>query len=260
MATCKVCDDPLVFEVDDEEAADGEPQTVPDDLELSCGCHFHWQCLLDQSSEIAISLKCPSCDSQIVANAAGPSVTNPFNPASSGTSVLARYASEGGVQENFDILPAITEEAYLEANPEARPARAYHVMCAEGDVEGIVELLKAAERGDGEEPRMSLPQLIRYQDPLANNKSALHVAVEKSQDEAAWLLLWIASPLRTGNFPGPAMQAAQAMGLNRPETPLSEDIRALQDSQGRTAEAVAAEMDGVWSILVQAGALTPGST
>jgi hypothetical protein len=39
--------------------------------------------------------------------------------------ILARYHNEGGVQENLDILPLVTEEAYLEANPAARPARAF---------------------------------------------------------------------------------------------------------------------------------------
>jgi hypothetical protein len=39
--------------------------------------------------------------------------------------ILARYHNEGGVQERLDVLPLITEEAYLEANPAARPARAF---------------------------------------------------------------------------------------------------------------------------------------
>lgn len=49
MAACKICDDPLVIEVDrdDEGEAGGSSSaaneaTVPDDLELQCGCHFHW--------------------------------------------------------------------------------------------------------------------------------------------------------------------------------------------------------------------------
>ncbi|CAJ2502660.1 Uu.00g100540.m01.CDS01 [Anthostomella pinea] len=260
-ATCKVCDDPLVLEVDDdEEGGNAETQPVPDDLELSCGCHFHWQCLLDQSSEIAISLKCPSCDSQVAANTAGPSVTNPFLHASSGASILTRYKNEGGVQENLDILPAVTEEAYLEANPAARPARAFHVMCCEGDFGGIVELLRDADQADGEEPTMDPAQLLRYQDPLADKKSGLHLAVEKRQEEVVWLLLWIASSLSTETFPEPAMQAAQAMGLHRPATSASDDIRSLRDDQGRTAETVAAEMGGVWAAMLQAGALHPGSS
>jgi len=42
-------------------------------------------------------------------------------------------------------MPLITEEAYLETNPQARPARAYLTLCGEGDVAGIIELLKAIE-------------------------------------------------------------------------------------------------------------------
>ncbi|RYP18110.1 hypothetical protein DL765_004122 [Monosporascus sp. GIB2] len=257
MTTCRACEDPLTLQVEDEETE--QLQSVPDDLQLPCGCHFHWQCLLDQSTEVAVSLKCPSCGTQLAANAAGPSVMNPFLHSSPEVSIPTRYTSEGGVDENLDILPTITEEAYLAANPEARPARAYHVMCAEGDVEGIIELLRDAEQGDGEEPAMAAPQLIRYQDPLANMKSGLHLAMERGQEEVVWLLLWMASTLPTHAFPEAAVQAAQAVGIQRLETSPSKDIRALKDGSGRSAEDVAAEMDGVWAALLQAGVLHPGA-
>lgn len=48
MSRCKACDEPLVLRLEDDEDADvgesdaGPPDTVPDDLELPCGCHFHW--------------------------------------------------------------------------------------------------------------------------------------------------------------------------------------------------------------------------
>ena len=36
---CKACEEPLFIRVDE----DGDNnETVPDDLELVCGCHFHW--------------------------------------------------------------------------------------------------------------------------------------------------------------------------------------------------------------------------
>ncbi|KAI1389916.1 uncharacterized protein F4822DRAFT_218168 [Hypoxylon trugodes] len=258
MAACKICEQPLTLEVDDEDGTD-EKQFIPDDLKLSCGCHFHWQCLFDRAAELAISLKCPSCDSGLAANVAGPSVTNPFLQSAPGAAILTRYTNEGGVQENYDILPEITEEAYLEANPEARPARAYHVMCGEGDVGGIVELLRDAEQAEGDEPTMNASQLIRYQDPLGDSKTGLHLAVEKGQEETIWLLLWIASTLPTAAFPAPAVQAAQAMGISRPSTLASEDIRALTDNQGRTAEAVAAQIGGIWTSILESGALHPGA-
>lgn len=40
MATCSACQDHLVYQLD--ESVNGEDTTVPDDLQLSCGCHFHW--------------------------------------------------------------------------------------------------------------------------------------------------------------------------------------------------------------------------
>jgi hypothetical protein len=54
MAVCASCKDPLVIEVeefddDDEDVEMGgsgssnvQPKTVPDDVHLNCGCHFHW--------------------------------------------------------------------------------------------------------------------------------------------------------------------------------------------------------------------------
>jgi hypothetical protein len=258
-AVCKICEDPLVVEVEAEDDENASPQTVPDDLEIACGCHFHWQCFLDQSSDVSSSLKCPSCQTLLAENSAGPSATSSFSRATSGVSIMTKYTNEGGIQEGLDIMPSITEEAYLEANPEARPARAFHVMCGEGDVGGIVDLLQDIYQ-DGGEPGLPLAQLIRYQDPLANMKSGLHLAIEQGQEEIVWLLLWIASPLRTDVFPGSLREIAQAMGLQRPVISPSEDIRALKDEQGRMAEAIAAEQEGPWVTLLQANVLQPGSS
>lgn len=246
-----------MLEVEVEDGSD-EIQQVPDDLELPCKCHFHWQCFLDESPEVALSLKCPSCGSPLATNTAGPSVTNQFLPASDGAKIVTTYINEGGVQEDLDILPSITEEAYLAANPAAAPARAYHVMCGEGDVGGIVELLRNAEQSAGDED-LTVAQLVRYQDPLSDNQSGLHVAIQKGQDEVVWALLWLASSLSSHVIPEVVSQSAQAMGLERPHVTRSDDIRALQDSQGRTAEAIATQMGGVWKPLVDSGVLHPGT-
>ncbi|KAI1183002.1 hypothetical protein F5B17DRAFT_156285 [Nemania serpens] len=258
ISVCRICEDPLVVEVDDEDGENANPPTVPDDLELPCACHFHWQCLLDQSADVVTSLKCPSCQSSLAENNAGSSATTSSLPSTSGVSILTRYTNEGGVQEGLDILPAITEEAYLEANPHARPARAFHVMCSEGDVDGIVDLLRDIDQD--EEPALSPAQLIRYQDPLAGMKSGLHLAIEQGREEVVWLLLWIASPLRTDAFPGPLREIAEAMGLQRPDTPPFDDIRAIKDDRGRAAEAIAAERGEPWIALLQANVLRPGSS
>jgi hypothetical protein len=49
IGTCRLCDQPLVVELEPEDVDEhtssttGDiPGTVPDDLELPCGCHFHW--------------------------------------------------------------------------------------------------------------------------------------------------------------------------------------------------------------------------
>ncbi|EOO01723.1 putative ring finger-like protein [Phaeoacremonium minimum UCRPA7] len=235
---CKACENDLILQVhEDEDDPSSETLSFPDDLELPCGCHFHWQCVMDDAAQIAVSLKCPSCDAYLPANQAGPSATNTVFHVSQGQRIPARYTSEGGVQDNYDILPEITEEAYLEAHPEARPARAFHVMCAEGDVGGVVDLLKGAAE-EGADP----DAILRYQDPLSENKSALHLAVEKQQEEIVWLLLWLASSLHESNFPAEAIAAAQAMGVEQRGS--GSDIRLLKDSEGRNAKEYALRVGG----------------
>jgi hypothetical protein len=154
--------------------------------------------------------------------------------------VLTRYHNEGGVQDSLDVLPLIVEEAYLEANPAARPARAFMTMCAEGDVAGIVELLKAIEE-DHDDEDMSPAHLVRYQDPLDGMIIGLHVAVEKNQQEVLWLLLWLASDIPTSAFPQEVIHLTETMGAERyPNT--GTDIRRLKDEQERTAEDIASGM------------------
>lgn len=207
---------------------------------------------MDEASSIAISLKCPSCEAYFLANNAGASSSNQFVEAASGAPILARYSNEGGVQENLDILPSITEEAYIQNNPEARPARAFHVMCSEGDVAGIVELLR-----DVHDEVSDVGSLVRYQDPLAEMRSGLHLAVANRQEEAVWLLLWLSSTMPSESFPPPARQVAESMGLGRLSVQPDADIRALKDAQGRTAESVAQDDPEAWRILLEAGALSP---
>lgn len=253
MSVCKECDETLVLRLDLDEDSKSEPEhvnSVPDDLELPCGCHFHWQCLLDQSSEVALSLKCPSCNSYLSTSQPGPSATNPFLP-SPGSAILTRYINEGGIQENLDVLPVITEEAYLESHPEARPARALHLMCMEGDVGGIVELLR-----DVSDEVQDLAAFIGYQDPLSEMKSGLHLAVEHSQEEVLWLLLWLCSTVPDGVFPETARQRAQATEVGRLSVTSDQDVRVLRDSQGQTAGQQAEQNPERWTQILEANILS----
>lgn len=169
--------------------------------------------------------------------------------------VLTKYHNEGGIQVDLDVLPLIKEEAYLVANPAARPARAFMTMCSEGDVGGIIELLKAIEEDeDDDEGSMSSAELLRYQDPLDGMKTGLHIAIEKSREEAVWLLLWLASSVPTAAFPAEVSQASQAMGQGR-DTARGPDIRGLRDEQERTARDIAATMGNTWAGFLATGLL-----
>ncbi|KAJ3493081.1 hypothetical protein NLG97_g4965 [Lecanicillium saksenae] len=242
MAACKECDEPLVLHMadSDDEGEDAGTIDIPDDIELSCHCHYHWQCFMENASSVMSSLNCPSCDK---------SISNSDTP--SGLAVLVRYMNEGGLQEGLDILPSMKEEAYLEAHPEAAPARALHVMCAEGDLDGLVELLYHS--GD-QVP--DLGAMIRYQDPLSGMQSALHLAVENRQEGVAWLLLWLSSTLSSDIFPVEARQRVESIGLGRLEVDAAMDIRGVLDSEGRTAAALSAQLGSPYLRVAEAGFLT----
>src|SRR3569833_1100958 len=190
-------------------------------------------CLLDEAAEVAVSLKCPSCQAYLPVNQPGPSTTNPIYNAPRGVTIPTRYHNEGGVEENNDILPELTEEAYLISHPEARLARAFHTMCAEGDVVGILGVIKdAGEATDGE----SMPggELLRYQDPLNSMKSGLHLAVEKNLEQVCYLLLFLASQLPTESFPADVLQSAKQIDLARRQG-RGDDIRTLRGGSGGAA-------------------------
>jgi hypothetical protein len=157
----------------------------------------------------------------------------------------------------LDILPLITEEAYLEANPSARPARAFMHMCSQGDLGGIFDLLQTVEEDyeDGEQDSISPADLLRYQDPLDGMKSALHLVIENSKQEIVWLLLWLASTVPEDKFPEEAIHVAESVNASRQFAASGVDIRSLRNAQGQTAGAVANAMGGTWTALLQSGIL-----
>jgi len=199
---------------------------------------------------VAAALACPSCNAPIQSVA---------NGADRVLQVLTRYTNEGGIQDNLDILPNVREEAYLDANPSARPARAYLTFCSEGDVLNIVELLQTLQEDDEEDeeeeevPRMHPAHLLRYQDPLNGMKSAMHLAIENHQMDIVWLLLWIASDLPDYAFPEDAVRGAQAIRARRDIAGPGPDIRSLRDERGQTADDLARMMGGPWEPFVNGG-------
>lgn len=127
-------------------------------------------------------------------------------------------------------------------------------MCAEGDITGIVELLNVIEE-DRDEEDMSPAELLRFQDPLEGMKTGLHIAIERSQQEAVWLLLWLASAVPTNVFPDEVVQAARTMGSERHYAAQGADLRGVRDEQDRTAEDIASGMTPIWAGLLAAGVM-----
>lgn len=201
---------------------------------------------MDDASSVISSLLCPSCGNAIADAPASGSSQQQDN-----ATLRVRYTNEGGVQEGLDILPSLREEAYLQAHPEAAPARAFHVMCAEGDLDGLIELLYHS--GD-QVPDFGA--MVRYQDPLSAMKSGLHLAVENRQEGVAWLLLWLSSSLPSDAFPAEARQSVESIGLGRLEVDTTTDIRGLVDGDGRTAAALSTYLGSPYLRLAEAGTLS----
>lgn len=276
-STCAECHDPLVHEINDSDNEDmqlnpaGTPGTgtVPDDVQLPCNDHFHWECLLD-SYELS---KCPACNADITSSQASGSSSAQQQP-----QILVNYHNEGGMQENLDIFPILQEESYLRAYPEERKSRAFLEFCREGDHKAIVDLLQSGD-DDGDDsdddeqmdmsdnnntrtaplsgPSKTSSEILRYQDPLGGMQSGLHAAVANGHREVAYLLLLLASSMPEIDFPPIVFQEAAAMGMMREDQDGLVDIRSLKDEAGRTAEDVAQQMEGgvVWNGWVGNGRL-----
>ena len=260
MAVCAKCQKLLEVEISPDDDSDVEmgasspgdtTQTFPDDVKLSCGCHFHWECLLD-SYELE---KCPNCSHDIILSpAAGSSDT-----ARDSQQILVDLNNEGGLQEQIDIYPLLKEESYLRAYPEERKCRAFLEFCKEGDHRAICDLLKSCNDPPEEDlqvdemsdaaggPNKTQDSILRYQDPVGEMQSGLHAAAANGHREVAWLLLLLASTFPELEFPALVFQEAAALGVMRDDQEGKVDIRSLRDAQGRTAEDVAKEFGVVWN-------------
>ncbi|KAK4548999.1 hypothetical protein LTR36_008772 [Oleoguttula mirabilis] len=259
MAFCAKCQKPLTMEVDayndDEDTAMGASSgssahpdptnTVPDDVLLSCGDHFHWECLLD-SYEYS---QCPHCSQSLVTPAAMGSAER----------IVVDLNNEGGLQEGIDIMPILQEESYLRAYPEERKCRAFLEFCREGDHRAVAELLRSCSEeadeddmdedemdAEAEEPQKSADEILRYQDPIGDMQSGLHAAVANGHREVAWLLLLLASEYPELEFPALVFQESAALEIMRDSQQGKVDIRSLKDAHSRTAEDVARETGIVW--------------
>jgi hypothetical protein len=159
--------------------------------------------------------------------------------------ILVTVRNEGGVQENFDILPFLTEEGYLKTFPEERKARAFLEFCKEGDLEAIVGLVKDHYEDGSDEGDVDI---LRYQDNVVGDlSSGLHAAIQNGQEEVAWLLLVLGSKLEWSSFPPNVLQTAKANDISPDDRHSDPDIRSLEDAQGRTASDIARSLGGVWS-------------
>ncbi|CAF9910090.1 MAG: hypothetical protein GOMPHAMPRED_006950 [Gomphillus americanus] len=247
MSTCVSCHNPLVLtlqpDIHSNASSNSSIATVPDDVLLSCACHFHWQCLLDAYN----ITRCPNCDQ---------SISTTYQEQES---ILVTLYNEGGLQHNLDILPLLVEESYLKAYPEERKARAFLEFVREGDAEAVVDLIRASAQndededegvdGDGDDgmeeeeddeeeddvPQMSVASILRYQDLLDEGRTALHIAVAKGNGEIVWLMLLLASNLELDAFPEQVQQVAAQLDIGRESQEGLVDVRTIRDADGRTA-------------------------
>lgn len=169
--------------------------------------------------------------------------------------LLCNIINEGGFQKDLDILPLLTEEAYLKAYPEERRCRAFLDFCREGDIEAIASVVKDEEDDDDEDEGTPATNddILRHQDPMGGMASGLHIAIQAQQDRVVWMLLLLASGLSLDQFPPHVHQGAASLGVVREDQAGKVDIRSLRDAEGRTAEQLAISIGGIWNDWVRMG-------
>ncbi len=188
--------------------------------------------------------ECPKCSSSLIST----SSTNEQQ-------LLCTLRNEGGIQENLDILPLLTEEGYLNAFPNERKCRAFLEFCREGDIEAIVDLLQDDENqsSDGADQPVDV---LSYQDPIGGMHSGLHIAILTQQVEVAWLLLLLGSRMPLEQFPVKVLEAAEELGIMRDDMASKTDIRSLRDDEDRTCSDLAYNTGGIWLEWATSGRLT----
>jgi hypothetical protein len=252
---CSSCHETLWLEVEPDSEGESNSkapatnETIPDDVELQCGCHYHWECFLDAYN----ITQCPNCSKEI------------SSLSSTGQQqVLCTVRNEGGIQENFDILPSATEEAYLRAYPEERRGHAYLEFCREGDIDAIIHMVKDATEDDpdseddaDEHQVQPDTDILSYTGTFEGIEgSGLHVAIRYGREDVAWLLLCLASSLDWARFPSQVLGAMEGLGLSKQDRVPGVEIRSIKDAEGRSPESLAQELGGTWKAWVESGRLT----
>jgi len=208
----------------------------------------HRECFLEAYS----ITQCPNCSKDI----------SSLSP-SGQQQVLTTLRNEGGIQENYDILPAATEEAYLRAYPEERKGHAFLEFCREGDLDAIIHLIKDMddfdEEYDGDEGGEGENRdILRYRGTFEGIQgSGLHVAIRYQRQDVAWLLLALGSQLEWSRFPSVVLQAMHGLGLRKEDRRGEPDIRTSEDDAGRTPAVLAQELGGVWTEWLRENRLVP---
>lgn len=151
----------------------------------------------------------------------------------------------------------------MRAYPEERKGHAFLEFCREGDVDAIIQMIKEeADVDEDEDEEDEGPEdkseVLRYQGTFEGIEgSGLHVAIRYSREDVAWLLLALASTLDWSKFSPAVLQAMKAFKLSPKDRTEGKDIRSLKDSEGRTPQALAEQLGGVWASWIQAGRFRP---
>jgi len=171
VGTCAICDEPLL--VPDTDSPKSTTTFFLDDVELNCHHHFRWSCFADYDREAPTNRSsCPACGSPTL---------------SSSGLLIVTIRNEGGVTENFNLGAELDEEAFYDAHPQLKCARAFLGLMAQREFDAAAELLHSGDDGTEE-----ISVDCRLSD---GGQTALHMAALNDDVEACILLLnWGASP------------------------------------------------------------------
>ncbi|CED85430.1 Zinc finger, RING/FYVE/PHD-type [Phaffia rhodozyma] len=173
---CALCSLPLLVpqepssDIEDDEDEE-TPSHLIDDVELPCGDHFHWDCLMNASkiSPVDKLRFCLFCRQQAVTIADDGS-----------EKLLVHVRNEGGLTSNFDLGEEIRSEIAFDSNPHLRRTEAFLSLMSQDDLETAEEMLRGEDGAEPVDPNSTYEE---------GGLTALHVAAYNNNVRAIELLL-----------------------------------------------------------------------
>ncbi|KAH7101928.1 ankyrin [Auriculariales sp. MPI-PUGE-AT-0066] len=181
---CSLCTDPLLSFSDPGESEDLQLENemqidsglVLDDVELECGHHYHWQCVLDYAEENGPdAAACAVCAIPLYQG------VGHGNDGEEGQ-FLVIVRNEGGETPDFDLGAEIAHQRFLAANPRIARAETFLSLVEQGDADAAEAFLNADPENGGEPVDVNAIK-------RGTGQTALHLAALNNDEPGVRMLL-----------------------------------------------------------------------